>query len=732
MKASNKSFKKRVRNAFIVLLAIVFILYSGAIFLAILFVRNSINDSNLKLTSQIAETSLNANDEQARNGLIEVTRSKARNVNSAFFSKLETSALIIKGTAENLYENPEEYGSITVNPPSMDEAGILALQVTYSPGVDPEDPRIAEEQALLGNLGGLLMSINETNASVTSVYIATESGFMIQADSLAEYQFDEHRNVMPFEARQRPWYLGAVENEGLFYSGILHDIATGKQCIVCSVPVYSKEKLMGVVGIGMLLDELNAATVASHAYDNVNEVIVNQDGDVICSTVLEGDFAFNADDPVNLLSGSNAGLSSMLRSVLNSNQQEKLDVVEVDGEKQYVTCVRIEKADWFYISAVPEASVYGPTQKLEGMLRTYFDEMLSDTDSYMWNALLMSFLITIVLFVLAGLMVRKVSYWLITPINRLSEMVKTLDGDNLQFEWKQTTGDEIDLLATTFCHLTKRIQDYIRDITIITAEKERIGAELSVATQIQADMLPIVFPPFPERKEFEIFASMTPAKEVGGDFYDFFMLDDDHLAMVIADVSGKGVPAALFMVISKTLIKDHAQMCGSPKAILEKVNDLLIESNAEGMFVTVWLGILEISTGKIVAANAGHEYPSLRTADGKFELLKDKHGMMVGAMNGIRYKEYEMQLEKGGCLFVYTDGVPEATNANNELYGTDRMLDALNQDPHTDPKTLLSNVRADVDRFVGDAPQFDDLTMLSLLYYGPVQESEKNPADQDD
>ena len=208
---------------------------------------------------------------------------------------------------------------------------------------------------------------------------------------------------------------------------------------------------------------------------------------------------------------------------------------------------------------------------------------------------------------------------------------------------------------------------------------------------------------------------MTPAKEVGGDFYDFFLLDDDHLALVMADVSGKGVPAALFMVISKTLIKDQAQMCNSPKTILEEVNNKLYDSNAEGMFVTVWLGIYEISTGRIVAANAGHEYPAIRKADGQFELLKDKHGMMVGAMQGIKYKEYEMEIEKGGCLFLYTDGVPEATDSGNELFGTDRMINALNIEPMADPVKLLKNVKESVDEFVGEAPQFDDLTMLAIV-----------------
>ena len=183
------------------------------------------------------------------------------------------------------------------------------------------------------------------------------------------------------------------------------------------------------------------------------------------------------------------------------------------------------------------------------------------------------------------------------------------------------TGDEVELLANSFRKMEEDVISYLRSFMAITAENERIGAELNVATQIQADMLPRIFPAFPERPEFDIYASMTPAKEVGGDFYDFFLVDDDHLAMVIADVSGKGVPAALFMVIAKTLLKNAAQTGLSPKAVLEKVNNQLCANNEAEMFVTVWLGIYEISTGKLTAANAGHEYPAIRRSGGRFELV---------------------------------------------------------------------------------------------------------------
>ena len=280
------------------------------------------------------------------------------------------------------------------------------------------------------------------------------------------------------------------------------------------------------------------------------------------------------------------------------------------------------------------------------------------------------------------------------------------------------TRDEVELLANAFRKMEEDMISYIRSFMAVTAEKERIGAELNVATQIQADMLPSIFPAFPERSEFDIYASMTPAKEVGGDFYDFFLVDDDHLAMVIADVSGKGVPAALFMVIAKTLLKNAVQMGLSPKEALEKVNNQLCENNEAEMFVTVWLGVYQISTGHLTAANAGHEYPAIRRANGQFELFKDRHGFVLAGMENARYREYELEIGVGDTLFVYTDGVAEATDASNTLYGTDRMLAALNQGRDLGPEGLLHQVKADIDRFVGAAPQFDDITMLSLQRKG--------------
>ena len=250
------------------------------------------------------------------------------------------------------------------------------------------------------------------------------------------------------------------------------------------------------------------------------------------------------------------------------------------------------------------------------------------------------------------------------------------------------------------------------------AKVEATESELRVATEIQASMLPSIFPAFPNRPEFDIYASMDPAKEVGGDFYDFFMIDEDHLALVIADVSGKGIPASLFMMSSKILINDQALMGGTPAEILARVNKQVSAGNDANMFVTVWLGILEISTGRLTTASAGHEYPIINI-NGEYTLLKDKHGLAIGAMPVAKYKNTEIMLKKGDSIFVYTDGVAEATDANNELFGTDRTVAALNALPEgVSQKEVLAGVRTAVDAFVKEAPQFDDLTMLGLKYNG--------------
>ncbi|MBP5669133.1 MAG: serine/threonine-protein phosphatase, partial [Lachnospiraceae bacterium] len=343
----------------------------------------------------------------------------------------------------------------------------------------------------------------------------------------------------------------------------------------------------------------------------------------------------------------------------------------------------------------------------------------------MWEFVLqLTIALILVTLLLAWLQTKRINRVLVDPINKIAEASVEYANDrkNGQSGMERFsglnihTGDEIENLSLAMADMERELAEYEANLTKITAEKERIGVELSLATKIQASMLPHVFPPFPNRSEFDLYASMEPAREVGGDFYDFFLVDEDHLCLVIADVSGKGIPAALFMMISKTILQSVAMLGNNASQILKRTNEALSSNDQVQMFVTAWLGILEISTGKLTTANAGHEYPILKRADGKFEFVKDIHGFVIGGDPDSEYKEYEIQMHAGDKLFVYTDGVTEAMDAEGEMFGNDRLLEALNQKAEASPTDIIDQVRSSVKGFVKDAEQFDDLTMLCFEY----------------
>ncbi len=343
-------------------------------------------------------------------------------------------------------------------------------------------------------------------------------------------------------------------------------------------------------------------------------------------------------------------------------------------------------------------------------------EVRDHLNGFLYNMLGISFCIICAALLLYILLVK---WMVLNPVEKLSEFTTeiTKTGNFSKQEIEIKTGDEIEALGQSFNYMMERLEDYIKDLTVVTAEKERIGAELNVATQIQSSMLPCIFPAFPDRDELDIYATMTPAKEVGGDFYDFFMVDERHVAIVIADVSGKGVPAALFMVIGKTLIKDHTQPGRDLGEVFTEVNNILCESNDNGMFITAFEGVLDLVTGEFRYANAGHEMPFIYRKEGGYEAYKIRPGFVLAGMENIKYKEQKIQLNIGDKIFQYTDGVTEATDKDNQLYGMDRLHKVLNEKClDCNPEQTLKLVKEDIDAFVGDNDQFDDITMLCLEY----------------
>ena len=331
-------------------------------------------------------------------------------------------------------------------------------------------------------------------------------------------------------------------------------------------------------------------------------------------------------------------------------------------------------------------------------------------------------IVTLLTIIYILLFYRYVRHNIIQPIQNLTgataEITDNLDSGKV-FHADIHSGDELETLSKSFEKMDGDLRHYIEDNERITEEKGRITAELNLASAIQHGQLPQVFPAFPDRRDLDIYASMTPAKTVGGDLYDFYLVDDSHLAMVIADVSGKGIPASLFMMISRILIKNHVKAGESPATALTSVNTQLMENNKTNQFVTVWLAVLDLETGKGMAANAGHEHPALCRAGGRYELVTYKHSPPVAITDFTVFREHSFEMFPGDSLFVYTDGVTEATDAHEELFGTDRMLEALNKEPDALPEQVTQNVMEGIRLFVGEAEQFDDITMLAFRYNGP-------------
>jgi sigma-B regulation protein RsbU (phosphoserine phosphatase) len=379
---------------------------------------------------------------------------------------------------------------------------------------------------------------------------------------------------------------------------------------------------------------------------------------------------------------------------------------------------------WLCTALVPVYDEYGIPVAMVGV-DIDMNQVHSESLRFLLNIIVLVFLLTALCIFVS---IKLVNHVAVKPLELLTKATTSFGkgDDHLDMDDVIDVGikshDEIHDLYNEIRAMQRRIVNYTDDLQRYTAEKARISTELNLATQIQDAMLKTTFPAFPDRSDFSIFASMDPAKEVGGDFYDFFLIDDNHLALLIADVSGKGVPAALFMMSSMILLKTRLMTEDNPAEVMRSVNEELCSNNVTKMFVTVWIGILDLRNGKMVCSNAGHEYPAKRTSDGQFQIVKDRHCPVLGAMEDIEYSDYILTLGKGDTIFVYTDGVPEADNPQGEFYGTDRMIDILNTNAQdASPEDIIHSVRKDVDRFASGSEQFDDITMLCLKYNGPEE-----------
>ena len=669
--------------------------------------------SNSEYTSVAGEMSADSMTEQVRQRMMELTTGNAKLANEKF-EQLEKQVIMLADLTQKVFEDPDSYGYREVAVPDADNDGILSVQFLHSESVkDLEDPKMQEKIGLLGNLQDTLYEVNDNFENMASDYIAIEPGLMIQADYIAGSKFDENGQILSYEADTRPWYKGAKQTGKPFFTSVTRDAHTSGVGIMCGVPVYVNEEFLGVAGAGMYLSDIEQMVSDTRIGSAGYACIVNQAGRVIFSPKDSGELKIDVENQTDLRSTDNRLLSDSVSKVLMGHRG--ITTLELDGEQYYIAYAPMKKVGWGFLTVLGEDEVLEPTNNLLRELGVCSEQTVNS----MQKTVQVSLLILIVVFVIFCLIVAALAFvfsmHLVKPIQLLTDRVSQLDGDNLDFTWELKNKDETDVLANSFLAMTQKMKEYIKNITEITAEKERIGAELNVATKIQADMLPKVFPPFPDRTEFDVYAQMTPAKEVGGDFYDFFLVDDDHLAIVIADVSSKGVPAALFMVIAKTLIKNHAMSLESLGDVFYRVNNQLCEGNEEGMFVTAWMGVITLSTGELEYVNAGHN-PQLLMNNADYDWIHAQPGFVLAGLEGIPYSSEQLKLKHGARIFLYTDGVTEAQNTSEELFGEERLLESLQRNGHLPLQQMLEAVRADIDTFAGEAEQFDDITMLAFEF----------------
>lgn len=693
-------------------------------------------EGSAQLGQTAAEDAEKALEELAEENLQTLAEERAAYIEEKY-SAVEAYVLGIAAQAQDIYEHPDKYPEREVALP-VPGSSELAAQLLWSKRLEAEGlsqsgiPGYTEELLKLGNLQDLLVQYNAHNDMVSSTYLATETGWMLQADYIAYSKYEEAAAgegqglPIPYEADSREWYQKAKEVQGgqVIYTDVIRDIHGEGDCIVCASPVRVDGRVVAVAGVGSYLNTVKRAVLNTDVGEEGYAFLVNENGQVMVSGRMEGETAAYAEKDADLRKSMNEQLSEAAFLMLEGRTgSQKLTL---DGQEVYLAYAPLKRLGWSFVTVLNVEEIVEPARKSQELILALTEQVSGTQNTTIRGMLLYFCLMMAALSVSISLAGTLFSRKLTKPIHRLTEEVARMDGGNLDYRIQIYTGDEVEELGRAFNKMTAQVQEHIHNLAAVTAEKERIRTEIQVASRLQADMLPEAEGAFADRREFTLYATMDPAKGVGGDFYDFFLLDENHLALVMADVSGKGVPAALFMVVSRTLIRSRLGGCLNGRTdmgqalaeAVEAVNASLCDNNKNDMFVTAWIGILDLYHGTVAYVNAGHCRPLIRRADGEAVYDRAVSGFVLAGLEESAYRPFRLELEEGDTLFLYTDGVTEATNTEKELYGEQRLQQAVSGFMKENPQMLLERIKEDVDAFWKGAEQFDDITMLALTWQG--------------
>ena len=666
--------------------------------------------------------------EHLKQTLGELTEAKAQYIDREMSITREDAEILANAVTE-IMKHPDDYLPKTLPDPRTDPVKQGEPYRIYAPDIrDHITPEIQRELELAANIKDILSDILKDYMDYNATaFVGGEKGWYICArlvpdengntDLNATVHFS-HERIYEFDPRKRPWYIHAKRENAPVISELYRTIeAKGESSydqIGASAPFYDAAgNLLGVAGV-------DASNIDIYDYINKTSMfkgginfVMNEHGEVVFSSQTKGVLAVGDADDLR-----DTYLARVAERMVNGEQ----DVVPIrlNGDKYYLAFAPMQVTGWSFGMVIAENEVLRATAGTG----SYFLQQVANLQkkmrqeySYVNNiAIAVPVLLLIILFLMSTNLSRR----FVKPINELSDGVREIASGNLDKKLDIHTGDEIEHLSICFNAMTDELKEQMANLKKVTAEKERIATELDVATEIQSGMLP---KDFPNREDFELLATMKPAKEVGGDFYDFYFLDETHLAITVADDSGKGIPAALFMVIAKTVLNNFATSFYKQNGLAPVVaaaNEQLCANNEAMMFVTAFVGVLDLKTGEFTYVNAGHNPPVVyHAATNNCDFLDVKKNFVLGPMDGIPFIEQKINLERGDLLFLYTDGVTEALNVDDEEYLPDRLIAFMNSTDCTKGlDSLLRNVRNDLAKHVGAAEQSDDITMFALRFNG--------------
>ena len=680
-----------------------------------------INERGSELSESATGFAEKFTEEQAHKQLLGTAEGKARLIRLEL-QKIGDDVKQLAAQMNRIFSEPQNYPPSSV-PEFRQETvrlGDIYVFRCHDLANNP-DPVVDEEIRLASNIEPLMRIITDqayANHQGT-ISVGSKYNYVICVDvdygkrDIITYSDDILRNYL---VTARPWYIDAIRENKLVFSDF-YFAPNGYPAITCAMPYYDNEGIAGVASIGGSLGALyNMIAESVNDASEINFVIDNK-GRVIISSQKEG--ALEAGTEKVLLQDEN--LSRAIRRMLGG--EKGIEDVTFDGTEYLLAFAPVENVNWYFGTMLRKNLVLTPAQEAGHNIELQIDDFKGSFRNMFIALMLVALLVLMrLLYSLLDNGIRVAGNF-VKPIEELSDGVREIASGNFDKKLNVRTGDEIEHLAVCFNAMTDELQKYMANLTQVTAEKERIATELDVATEIQSSMLPRDFD-F-DRTDFELYATMHAAKEVGGDFYDFYLVDDEHLVVTIADVSGKGIAAALFMVLSKTILKNFAfTMTGSDDvgALVACTNAQLCQNNDAMMFVTAFVGVLELKTGRFTYVNGGHNPPLVyRASTDRFEYLNSAaRNYALGLMDDVDYEQEMIELADGDVIYLYTDGVTEALNESEELYGEERLEECLNRAgaKNISVEKILAAVRKSLDEYVGDADQSDDITMIGLKYRG--------------